>query len=127
MTPEPLQARAKALHLHGLLAHWPEAVWGAFWLDAARVQLGRGELPRADQQDGGSRSPAAALCRGQPHVVARRGAVVSAQSLGGAPCTAPRDPQGRVALARKLAVVLHAMWSAGQVFQWRRSEASPST
>ena len=25
-TLEPLQARAKALHLHGLLAHWPEAV-----------------------------------------------------------------------------------------------------
>ena len=33
----------------------------------------------------------------------------------------------RVALARKLAVVLHAMWSDGQVFQWRRSEVSPST
>jgi transposase len=32
----------------------------------------------------------------------------------------------RVALARKLAVVLHAMWSDGQVFQWRRSEASAS-
>jgi transposase len=34
--------------------------------------------------------------------------------------------RARVALARKLAVVLHAMWSDGQVFQWRRSEASPS-
>jgi transposase len=32
--------------------------------------------------------------------------------------------RARVALARKLAVVLHAMWSDGQVFQWRRSEAS---
>lgn len=32
--------------------------------------------------------------------------------------------KARVALARKLAVVLHAMWSDGQVFQWRRSEAS---
>jgi transposase len=32
----------------------------------------------------------------------------------------------RVALARKLAVVLHAMWSDGQVFQWWRSEASAS-
>ena len=31
--------------------------------------------------------------------------------------------RARVALARKLAVVLHAMWSDGQVFQWRRSEA----
>ena len=66
---------------------------GAFWLDAARVQLGRGELPRADQQDGRPRSPAAALCRGQPHIAARRGAVVSAQSLGRAPRAARRDPQ----------------------------------
>lgn len=32
--------------------------------------------------------------------------------------------RARVALARKLAVVLHAMWSDGQVFQWRRSESS---
>ena len=26
--PDALQARAKALHLHGLLAHWPEASAG---------------------------------------------------------------------------------------------------
>jgi transposase len=32
--------------------------------------------------------------------------------------------KARVALARKLAVVLHAMWSGGQVFQWRRSTTS---
>jgi transposase len=32
--------------------------------------------------------------------------------------------KARVALARKLAVVLRAMWTDGQVFQWRRSEAS---
>jgi hypothetical protein len=32
--------------------------------------------------------------------------------------------KARVALARKLAVVLHAMWSDGQVFQWRRSATS---
>ena len=34
--------------------------------------------------------------------------------------------RARVALARKLAVVLHAMWSDGQVFQWRRTKASAS-
>jgi len=34
--------------------------------------------------------------------------------------------RARVALARKLAVVLHAMWSDGQVFQWRRAKASAS-
>jgi transposase len=32
--------------------------------------------------------------------------------------------KARVALARKLAVALHAMWSSGQVFQWQRTEAS---
>jgi hypothetical protein len=68
--------------------------WGAFWFNAARVQLGRGELPRADQQDGRPRGPAAALCRGQPQVAARRGVVGSTQSLGRAPRTARRDPQG---------------------------------
>jgi hypothetical protein len=36
----------------------------AFGLDAARIQLGRGELPRADQQDGRPRGPAAAPCGG---------------------------------------------------------------
>ena len=30
--PDALQARAKALHLHGLLAHWPEAV-AAGWVE----------------------------------------------------------------------------------------------
>ena len=34
--------------------------------------------------------------------------------------------RARVALARKLTVVLHAMWSDGQVFQWRRSVPSVS-
>lgn len=34
MTPnDPLRQRALALHLHGLVAHWPEIV-GAPWLDA---------------------------------------------------------------------------------------------
>jgi hypothetical protein len=31
--PDALQARAKALHLHGLLAHWPEAAAGG-WPEA---------------------------------------------------------------------------------------------
>jgi hypothetical protein len=34
--PDALQARAKALHLHGLLAHWPEALaagWPAALID----------------------------------------------------------------------------------------------
>jgi hypothetical protein len=32
--------------------------------------------------------------------------------------------EARVGLARKLAVLMHAMWSDRQVFQGRRSEAS---
>ena len=66
--------------------------WGAFWLDLAPAQLQRAELPGADQQDGGPRGPAAAVYRGQPHVAARRGAVVSPQGMGCAPGTACRDP-----------------------------------
>jgi len=47
-TLEPLQARAKALHLHGLLAHWPEAVaagWVASllnWLRRSHISLDLG-------------------------------------------------------------------------------------
>ena len=43
---------------------------------------------------GRPRGPTAALCRRQPHVAARRGAVVSAPGLGRAPRPARRDPPG---------------------------------
>jgi len=48
-TPEPLQAPAKALHLHGLLAHWPEAVaagWVASLLDWEEQERARRSLER---------------------------------------------------------------------------------
>ena len=48
-TLEPLQARAKALHLHGLLAHWPEAVatgWVASLLDWEEQERARRSLER---------------------------------------------------------------------------------
>ena len=48
-TPEPLQARAKALHLHGLLAHWPEAVaagWVASLLAWEEQERARRSLER---------------------------------------------------------------------------------
>jgi len=48
-TLEPLQARAKALHLHGLLAHWPEAVaagWVASLLNWEEQERARRSLER---------------------------------------------------------------------------------
>src|SRR6516165_5605779 len=48
-TLEPLQARAKALHLHGLLAHWPEAAaagWVASLLDWEEQERARRSLQR---------------------------------------------------------------------------------
>ena len=46
---DPLQARAKALHLHGLLAHWQEAVdagWVADLLDWEEEERARRSLER---------------------------------------------------------------------------------
>jgi IstB-like ATP binding protein len=47
--PATLRARAGALHLHGLLAHWPEAVtsdWVASLLDWEEQERGRRSLER---------------------------------------------------------------------------------
>lgn len=35
--------------------------------------------------------------------------------------------KGQVALARKLAVVMHRIWSDGSEFRWTREEANSST
>ena len=51
--PDALQARAKALHLHGLLAHWPEVVAAGWaqslidWEDEERARRSLERRPRA--------------------------------------------------------------------------------
>jgi hypothetical protein len=47
--PDALQARAKALHLHGLLAHWPEAAdagWAASLIGWEEDERARRSLER---------------------------------------------------------------------------------
>lgn len=47
------------------------------------------------------------------------------QGLGGAPGRPPRRQEGpRVALARKLAVILHRIWVDGSSFRWSAKEAA---
>ena len=86
------------------------------------------KLPRVDQQDGRPRRVRRLLDVAASRMSLRDAAPWCPLKEVWAARLAQRVGirRARVALARKLAVVLHAMWSDGQVFQWRRSEASPS-
>ena len=55
-------------------------------------------------------------CAGSP--------LVAAQGLGGARRATPRLQARAVALARKLAIVLHRMWQDGTEFRWSREVAA---
>jgi transposase len=44
------------------------------------------------------------------------------EGLGGEARQAQRAPQGKVAVARKLTVILHRMWIDGTEFNWSKKE-----
>jgi hypothetical protein len=46
------------------------------------------------------------------------------QGLGHGYCQACRHAPGKVAVARKLAVVLHRMWCDGTQFRWGKGAAA---
>jgi hypothetical protein len=50
--------------------------------------------------------------------------VVGTQSLGSEACEAKRLRKAKVAVARKLAVILHRMWIEGTEFNWSSKEAA---
>jgi hypothetical protein len=50
--------------------------------------------------------------------------MVSAESLGDKTRQAQRAPQGKVAVARKLAVILHRMWIDRTEFNWSKKEVA---
>ena len=50
--------------------------------------------------------------------------MVVAQGLGDADCQAPRDEKVIVALARRLAVIMHRIWVDGTEFRWTREQAT---
>jgi hypothetical protein len=50
--------------------------------------------------------------------------VVGAQSLGHLACETQRLRKAKVAVARKLAVILHRMWIEGSEFKWSSKEAA---
>jgi transposase len=50
--------------------------------------------------------------------------VMLTQGLGDADRQAPRDKKAIVALARRLAVILHRMWVDGTEFRWTREPAT---
>jgi hypothetical protein len=47
-----------------------------------------------------------------------------AQSLGDEDRQAPRDEKAIMALARRLAVIMHRIWVDGTEFQWTREAAA---
>jgi len=48
--------------------------------------------------------------------------MVRREGLGGWARQAQRAPQSQVAVARKLAVILHRMWIDGTEFNWSKKE-----
>ena len=50
--------------------------------------------------------------------------MVMAQGLGDADRQAPRDEKAIVALARRLAVIMHRIWVDGTEFRWTREQAT---
>ena len=50
--------------------------------------------------------------------------MVLAQSLGDADRQAPREKKAIVALARRLAVIMHRIWVDGTEFRWTRERAT---
>ena len=48
--------------------------------------------------------------------------MVRREGLGGEACQAPRLRKAKVAVARKLAVILHRMWIDGTEFNWSKKE-----
>jgi transposase len=44
--------------------------------------------------------------------------MVLPQSLGNEACKTDRNEKGKVAIARKIAVVLHCIWVDGTSFDW---------
>jgi hypothetical protein len=50
--------------------------------------------------------------------------VVGGQSMGHPACEAKRAAQAKVAVARKLAVILHRMWIDGTEFNWSTKKAA---
>jgi hypothetical protein len=50
--------------------------------------------------------------------------MVGIEGLGHEACQAQWAPQGQVAVARKLAVILHRMWIDGTEFNWSTKKAT---
>ena len=89
----------------------------AFWADAEEVPIRRdGHHGRG--QPGGRCHGAHGAVRGRAHPADAGGALLGAQALGPGGRQAARDEGAKVALARKLAVVLHRMWMDGTTFRW---------
>jgi hypothetical protein len=56
-----------------------------------------------------------------------RSKMVSAQSLGHSACERSGLRKAKVAVARKLAVILHRMWIDGTEFKWSSKETAEQT
>jgi transposase len=83
----------------------------------APAPVGRGRPHRGDLALG-RRAGADLPVRGGHRAAPAREALVIAEGLGGAPGAAGGATKARVALARKLAVVMHAIWRSGEPFRW---------
>src|SRR5262249_22539879 len=91
--------------------------------DDPTIRLRRGRLDRPNLEM--RRQAAAKLpLRGCQCAAHPRSKVVGAQSLGHPACEAKRLRKAKVAVARKLAVILHRMWIEGTEFKWSSKETA---
>ena len=85
--------------------------------DPETLPVGRGRPGRRDQPRRGRLGPGR-IVRGGARHVGPDGTVVQPQGVGGAAGPAPGAKRAKVALARKLGVVMHRMWVDGTDFRF---------
>jgi hypothetical protein len=90
--------------------------------DAATLSVLGNRLCRADQQAGRRHGPAGAVRSGQRALDPDQPVVVAQGLAAGAKRAGMR--RAKVAVAQKLAVVLHRMWRDGTGFRWGKETAA---
>src|SRR5712675_947594 len=91
---------------------------GGIWTDVLQVSIRRDRSERQYITLRGRNDAGDALRSSAEHAAFEE--MVMAQGLGHADRQAPRDEEGIVALARRLAVIMHRIWVDGTEFRWTR-------
>jgi transposase len=100
-----------------------KAVGAVFGLTCSKYQSGEIDQP-AEYHTLRRRDDADHALRSSSEHAAAFNKVVLAQGMGDANRQAARDEKAIVALARRLAVIMHRIWIDGTEFRWTREQAA---